>query len=106
MEIIWYSNDNIIEVTGVKNKVSDTYINNASVTVTLIDYATGAQVSGETWPLALSNVPLSNGDYRATLVDSLSLSTIKRYLAKVTVDGGTDLKGYWEINVLAKIRDS
>lgn len=100
-EIIYISSDNIIEVTGVLNVPAGTYINNASVTVTLVDATTGVEVTGQTWPLALSYVSGSNGDYRGTLTDSMVLSNSQELIAKVTVDGGAGLKRYWERDALA-----
>lgn len=104
---LYVGNDNLIEVTELKNEAEDTYINNATVTVTLIDPALSPQqVSGESWPLSLAYVSGSNGNYRATLVDTLSLSRSTKYIAQVSADGGTGLKGYWEVEAVAIIREN
>ena len=96
IEIIYIGSDNIIEVTGVTNVATSEYINNAVVTLTLVDTATGDEVSGQTWPLVLSYVTSSNGNYRGTINDDVTLSAQQTLTAKVTLDGGAGLKRYWE----------
>jgi len=94
--------DNKIQLDGLLDQSTSpqTYINDATVTVTLTDTA-GDEVSGETWPLAMSYVTSSNGKYTATLTDSLSLSPNKRYTAQVVADGGDGKKRTWYYSVLA-----
>jgi hypothetical protein len=99
---LYIGNDNILELNGLLNvSVSpSTYVNTASVAVTLYD-TNGDEVSGETWPLTMSYVASSNGVYRATLSDSLSLKVNRRYRAKITANGGAGLQGEWHENVQA-----
>ena len=99
---LYIGNDNIIELSSLRNVSTspETYINDATVTVTIYD-ANGDEVSGETWPLSLSYVSGSSGKYTATLADTLSLSVNKRYRIKLTADGGAGLKGEWHENVNA-----
>jgi len=95
-QIIYYLNDHTIELRNLKNEVTGDYLDAATVTVTLVD-SNDAEVSGETWPLTMSYVTGSNGVYRATFSDTLSLTKLAKYTAKVTADGGAGLKGYWEV---------
>ena len=94
-EGVYVENDNVITLVGLKNKVSGAWINDATVTVTLLDEY-GTEVSGQSWPATLSYVAASNGEYQATLEDVLNLSPDVEYIAKVTADGGVGLKGVWE----------
>ena len=100
---LYLSNDNVLELTGLINTVTNTYLNSATVTVTLVDNA-DVEVSGETWPLTMTYVAASDGKYRATLTDSLSIIGGTRYTAKIAADSGAGLKGYWECRVVAEIR--
>ena len=99
---IYQSNDTIIEVAGLKNDVTGAFINNAQVNVVLVD-SLGVQVTGQTWPLALTYVPVSDGAYRATLLFSLPLSPNSKYSANVFVSAG-GLVANWSIDVLCKKR--
>ena len=100
-ETIYRLSDNIIEVTGVKNVATGAYLNSANVDVTLVDASSGAEVSGQTWPMALSYVAGSDGDYRGTITDAISIDEGQTLIAKVTVDGGAGLKRYWEKTCIA-----
>lgn len=100
-DILYLQSDNLLEVTGLQNVATGAYINNATVTVTLVD-AGGTAVSGQSWPATLSYVSGSNGDYRVTLEDTLSLSENGTYVPRVTVlaDG---LKRYFEPRLVAQM---
>lgn len=104
-EIVYVANDNVLELTGLKNAVADDYIDDATVTVTLVDSA-GNEVAGETWPLIMGYVAASDGDYRVTLPYGLDLSAGRSYTAQITADGGLGLRGYWALPVHAKRRTS
>lgn len=99
MHLYWYRSDNVLEVLGVQNAVTEEYLNDATVTVTVVDAQTDAPIAGQAWPLTLPHAPGSNGDYRATLVDTLAVSPQQTLVAKVTVDNGSGLQRYWEIPI-------
>lgn len=88
------ANTNVLELIGLRSNINDTYINDATVTVTIKD-ADGVEVTGETWPLTMDYVAASNGNYRAILVDGLALVGKRKYVAYISADGGTDRIGYW-----------
>ncbi len=102
-QALYKSNDNLLEIDGLKNAATDAYIDDATVTVTLVD-AEGAEVTGQSWPTTMSYVASSNGKYRAVLKDALSVTNLDRYTAKITADGGSDLLGYWEFPLSAIVR--
>lgn len=104
-EVIFVLSDNIIEVTDVTNVSTGAYLNDADVTLTLADAASGDEIEGQTWPLTLSYVTASNGDYRGTINDDISVFDNQLLIAKVTVDAGPGLKRYWEKSCIAKIGD-
>ncbi len=104
-ELIYYLNDHVIEVDKFYDEVDGSYINSATVTVTLVD-STGTDVVGQTWPTALPYVASSDGKYRATLADTMTLVKGQPYTAKVTANGGPGLMGYWEVPVKVVTRNS
>ncbi|MDH5187343.1 MAG: hypothetical protein OEW37_00140 [Rhodospirillaceae bacterium] len=100
---IYVSNDNIITLVGLKDYVADTYINDSTVTVTVVD-SSGTSISGETWPLSLPYVTASNGNYQGTLSDVLVLTADDSYTAQITADSGGGKKGYWEAPLIGTTR--
>lgn len=103
VQTLYVGNDMLLEVSGLRDDVTGDYLNAATVTVTLKDSA-GVNVTGETWPLALAYVTSSNGVYRATLKDTLSLTANARYVATVIADGGEGKRAQWELDVVARTR--
>uniref|UniRef100_A0ABX1N8I5 Uncharacterized protein n=1 Tax=Aromatoleum buckelii TaxID=200254 RepID=A0ABX1N8I5_9RHOO len=61
-------------------------------------------MTGETWPLALTYVTDSNGVYRATLKDTLSLTANARYVATVSADGGSGKQARWDLDFVCRVR--
>lgn len=103
---LYISNDNVLTLVGLRNSVSAAYINAATVTVTLVD-SEGTDIAGETWPVSMSYVASSDGNYQATLADTLTgLTDADVVTAKVDADGGAGLKGHWEVPLVATTRDT
>jgi hypothetical protein len=103
MEVIYYGNDNILEARELTNAASGDYVNDATVTVTL-ETADGVEVTGDTWPKAMGYVSGSDGKYRATLLDTLTITVGTKYVAKISANAGADLQGYWEVTLRCKMR--
>lgn len=105
IQAFWDLNDNLLKVRGVKDISRDSFINDATGSVTLVDN-TDTEITGQTWPLALAYVPNSDGDYQATLIDTLSTTALigTQVTAKITIDGGAGFKGYWEVAFDVKTR--
>ncbi len=97
-QVAAYLSDNVVEVVGLVDPAG-AYVNSATVEVTLLDSA-GAQVAGETWPVACAYVAGSDGVYRGPLRDALTVSPRRRYHAIVTADAGADLRRRWRLPVL------
>lgn len=103
VEILYDGNDMVLEVASLKNDVSGEFLNEATVTVSLADSA-GEPVAGNPWPLALEYLEDSNGVYRATLADTLTLSPGARYVAEVIADAGSGQRGKWEVDCVCRVR--
>lgn len=103
---LYISNDNLLTLVGLQNEATSAYLNSATVAVTLVD-SDGTEVAGGTWPLTMSYVGGSDGNYRATLPDTLTgLTNNDALTAQVSANGGAGLGGYWEIALTAKTRTS
>jgi len=105
MALLYITNDNVIELDGLQNTVTEAYINDATVTVTITD-KDGTEVVGETWPLAMPYVRGSDGTYRANLADTLTLTNGARYAATVTADAGANGLATWVEDLIARVRKS
>ncbi len=101
--VIFIDNDNLIELIGLKDIALNTFVNDATVLVTLTDTA-GVEVVGQSWPVTLTYVTASDGNYRAVLEDGLVLLSGRKYTAVITADAGGDLLGKWTVKPTAKIR--
>ena len=100
--VAFASNTNLLEVIGLKDAVTGSFINGALVTATIKDKA-GAVVAGQTFPVTLAYVAASNGDYRASLVKALALVDDTEYIAEITAtDAAGD--GFWEFPFVAETR--
>jgi hypothetical protein len=65
-------NDQCITLKGLLDQVTGSYVNDATVGVTL--QKDGVDVSGEAWPLNMPYVSGTNGDYRAILLAAIDLT--------------------------------
>lgn len=101
--VFYVANTNVIEVTGLKSAVEDTFIDDAIVTLTVKD-ADGNAVSGQTWPLALGYVDDSDGVYRGIIEDDVAFVAGTTYYAHINANAGANRKGHWEASFAAKTR--
>lgn len=103
--IAYIDNDNVLSVT-ISDSIGSTDLSGATVTVTLED-TNGTDVTGETWPLALSYVSgTTSALFRATLADTLTLAAATNYQAVIIADNGAGQRGKWTIPVDAQVRVS
>lgn len=96
-------NDLVLDVTGLSDPVTGSYLNSATVTAVMKD-AAGAELAGQTWPLTLGYVADSDGHYQGVLEDGLEMSEFGRYWIEITVDSGGDLIGFWRWSDVANYR--
>ena len=97
---LYIDNDNLLSVTGLKNASSGSYMNDATVTATLADLD-GNAVSGQTFPVTLSYVADTDGNYQATLEDALSLTEGSVYKATISATTSSGLTASWEVAMKA-----
>lgn len=101
--LAYVSNDNLLQVIGLRD-VDDAYVNDATVVCTGVATADGTAVSGDSFPKTLSYVTASNGEYRATLEDTLALVAGVAYVATVTVTVGGAAKARFDVPFTAAAR--
>ena len=97
----YIANDNVVRLEGLTDS-DDVVRNDATVTGTLED-SDGNAVTGFDGQ-SMPNVSGSDGDYQATLQDTVSL-TAGTYTLKITANI-SGLVGYWEIPVTVQTRTS
>lgn len=102
MEIILRSNDNVIEIKDLKNKATGSYLNSATVTFTLKD-SSGNTVSGAD-TVSMTYVSSSDGVYRGTLADTVSLTQNALYTCEITINAGAGLQGFIITSAIARDR--
>ena len=106
---LYLDNDNTLTLRGLQDidgreADPETYLNGATVTVTLYEADGTTEVAGETWPLTMTNVPLSDGDYRAILSDAITLAEGREYIARVNADDGPGSRMNEDFLITAKRR--
>jgi hypothetical protein len=96
-------NTNVLLLSGLHSEIDGSYINDATVSVTVKD-KDGVELAGVTWPADMTYVTASNGNYRIFLVDDAALSASVQYVAFISADGGASKIGNWQFNFTARER--
>ncbi len=106
--VVLAASDSYVECTGLHDVavVPTVLIVGADVDIRL--HRGGVNVLGQAWPLTLSDVAGSDGDYRAALSDSIDLRIGEKISAHCTVDDGPGKHREWnydDVDVVASIED-
>lgn len=80
---LWRGNTMVLELLGLKKQVDGSFANSASLAVTLQD-ADGVAVSGVSWPLSLSYVSGSDGNYRVEIPSAAAIEDAGNLIARIT----------------------
>jgi hypothetical protein len=84
----WFiSSDNVLYVEGVQLDGAATYEDDATVTATMTETDTGTAVTGS--DVTLEYVAGSDGNYKGTLPDTVSLTRGRSYTVTFTVTAAT-----------------
>lgn len=100
--ILLIGNNNTLVLNGLRNADADEFINSAAVLATLKDL-NDSDVIGQTWPVVLSYIPYSQGNYRAILNSDINVSHDQHYKLTITAQGD-GLTAIWTVIVTAHIR--
>ena len=104
VDIYYIDNDNLIELTGLRDAANNLYLSGVAVQLTMVDAATDVDISGQSWPATMSYVAGSDGDYQLTLEYDLDVTEGQTLLAKVVADAGSGLRMSLRVPVLALYR--
>ncbi len=103
MANIFISNDNLLSVEGLKNSSSGSFMNDATVTVRLKD-SDGSDVTGQTFPVTLSYITASDGNYQMTLENTLNMLEEGIYTATISATASGGLYAEWDLLLTATKR--
>lgn len=97
-EVIRIGSDNLFEISGLRKNPEQTFVNDATVLLTLLESRDGAELTGQSWPLTLDYVASSNGVYRGTIQDAVVAVDNQLAVAKLEIDGdGLQLLMYLDV---------
>lgn len=94
--ILYYKNDTLLKITGLKNPINNEFINDATVTAVVKDKF-GAEVGGQSWPMTLSYVTSSNGDYQGVIEADIAVNIGDRITIEVTATATGDLEAFFKM---------
>lgn len=106
-DVIYYNNDTIIKVVGVRNSFNSDYINNATAQILGIKsygVTPDSFVSEESFPINLAYEEGSNGNYSGILPFNIELEPGKKYICQIEVLTAEEAKGYWEFSFTCRMR--
>jgi len=93
---LFLTSDMVIEVSNLRNTVTDALVTGATVTADVLD-SDGNDVTGAGNPISFSEVAGYNGLYRGSIPDTASLSLGDVGTLVVTADAGAGLLRTWTI---------
>lgn len=99
-----FNNDNLIELDGLFDLVVGTFINNATVTFTIVD-RTGTDLFANT---PMGYVAASSGNYQGLLTapSAATLTVGRGYRVEINVVTTAGAIAEWNIPVIVQFRDS
>lgn len=103
MDIYFYRNDNLIELAGLKDELTEAFVNDATVTAVMKD-AAGANVAGQSWPLVMPYISGSDGIYRGVLDADLDLAVGDRVTVEVTITASGGREAFFAKKLRVKER--
>lgn len=103
MKIIYWQNDTLLELTGLKDEAADTFVNDATVTARVKTQG-GVDVAGQSWPLTLAYLAESDGIYQGVLEAALDVDINDRLNVEVTVAAPGSLEAFFKIPAVVRQR--
>ncbi len=98
-----FLSDNIVELKNLINGVDGSYINNATVDLTLL--LDNVAVAGQAWPTTMAYVAGSSGLYRGTISPSVAVIEGDIYIAQINVNAGVGLVKRYKCKVVFETAD-
>lgn len=100
---LYLDNDNLFTLEGLKDQETDTYVNTATVELTIED-SEGATVPDGGFPLTMDYVADSNGSYQGVVDKALSIENSLDYVGVITVSGVGIKDGEWRLPLRGTFR--
>jgi len=100
--VYWNQNDNLLEIDGLTNARTGSYVTTGTITVTVKDASALTNISGQTWPASFAATG-SSGDWVVVLDDGMVVTAGQKLVAQITASAAS-LKGYWESDVIVRTR--
>lgn len=102
--LAYLGSDHVVRLTGASTTVmttgETTYLN-AGATVTFrVQTLEHVDVDGEAWPVQMTYIEGSDGDFIGVLRDTVDLDDQVEYRFLGTVENGLDQRGTWELPLL------
>ncbi len=101
LEVLAINSDNLVRLDGLTNASSGAYINNATVTFSLVDAGGSTLISNS----SMSYVASSNGRYEGTVPYTTALTLNAFYTLQITAIG-SGFRIYRQIQCIAKYRST
>ena len=94
----------LLKVDGLRDPTTGQYVNTATIRATMYESNGTTVVAGQAWPLVLSYVSASNGNYNGVLQDDRVLVEGRVYWLEVEADAGGDVIKTWRWHDVARYR--
>jgi len=101
-QIYYYLNDSLINLSGLKDDSTGDFVNNA--TVTAVVKKAGVNVTGQSWPLSLTYITASDGNYRGILEAAMNVAVGDRLTLEVTVDASSGREAFFSVPLTVRKR--
>lgn len=99
MQFLQKDSDNLIRLDRLRLATDGSYVNDATVTFTLVDID-GNDVSGAT-TITMAYIATSNGRYEGVLQSTVTLTEGNRYTIEVTATSGANVR-FFKIDAQVK----
>jgi hypothetical protein len=107
--IAYVSNDNVVRLSGASailvSTGATTFLTSGATVTFRLQTLDLVDVAGETWPVTMSYIAGSDGDFIGVLRESVSLTPDQEYYFVGVVDNGADQRGSWRLLLRAQRRE-
>jgi len=100
--VYWNKNDNFLELDGLTNARTNTYVTTGTITVTVVDASAETDISGVVWPQSFTATGTS-GDWVVVLDGGMVVTAGQKLVAQINADAAS-LSGYWESDIIVRTR--
>lgn len=105
LQFIFLDNTSNVKLKGLQSAIDDSYINDATVVMTLKDPG-GVDVVGETWPMTMQYQAGTNGNYSGSFSHQATLVENDEYEALIVATLTDGSRAQWVEPVLALVRNN